>query len=589
MTGVLFAVISLSLGLGTVRAWALEERTLPAELVTTLTESGGGRVAFGPEGWLWTAEGEMGIGRFNREGQRMSTFTVKTGEEPDEPRSSDVTDIVEGSDGNMWFSDWGQDTEEHNLIGRITPTGEISEWPVEGPLPWTTSLTRGSDGAIWFLGGFGFDGFVGRISPPEENVPAIEELTIPTGHAADLPLPDEAEPVAIALGPDGDTWFSVRGFSRDLVGHVSHDGHFQQYLLPHEFGPAEGLIAGPDGNLWFIRGEAIGRISPTGAVQEFPLPDAIPSGSLTVGPDGDLWFGIRENGSIGRITSAGVVTVFKGATPYSISAFAQTGGPYLWYSDGSRLLRLTVPLAPAAIEAPTVTGVPTQGGTLSVGTGTWQNGTGSFSYQWESCDPSGTGCMPLPGEVGSQIVASSSDIGRTLRAIVTASNVAGSASTSSNASGVIAAPAQGVSASSAQAHREITSTASWKFGWNSHFTIVQSLVLHDLPTGAHIETRCVGRGCPFGHHTYSEATAADARCHRADCRTRPRKVGAGELDLAPPLRGHRLGPKARLTIAVTAPEYVGKQFSYTVRTRRGPLVQIGCLRIGSTVVSIKCS
>ena len=48
---------------------------------------------------------------------------------------------------------------------------------------------------------------------------------------------------------------------------------------------------GPDGNLWFPEGGAIGRITPSGAVTEFPLPKSgSDAGALTVGPDGKLWF-----------------------------------------------------------------------------------------------------------------------------------------------------------------------------------------------------------------------------------------------------------------------------------------------------------
>jgi virginiamycin B lyase len=58
--------------------------------------------------------------------------------------------------------------------------------------------------------------------------------------------------------------------------------------------PYAGLTAGPDGNLWFIEssssgGSAIGRITPAGALTDFPLlPGTGNPGSLTVGPDGNL-------------------------------------------------------------------------------------------------------------------------------------------------------------------------------------------------------------------------------------------------------------------------------------------------------------
>src|SRR4051812_28445342 len=54
-----------------------------------------------------------------------------------------------------------------------------------------------------------------------------------------------------------------------------------------------GIVAGPDGNLWFTESGAnnIGRISATGVITEFPIPtaDSGPS-AIAAGPDGNLWF-----------------------------------------------------------------------------------------------------------------------------------------------------------------------------------------------------------------------------------------------------------------------------------------------------------
>ena len=55
-----------------------------------------------------------------------------------------------------------------------------------------------------------------------------------------------------------------------------------------------GITGGPDGNVWFVDGTAIGRITPAGTINTFsPSTDgsfAINAwNGITLGPDGNLW------------------------------------------------------------------------------------------------------------------------------------------------------------------------------------------------------------------------------------------------------------------------------------------------------------
>jgi virginiamycin B lyase len=58
-------------------------------------------------------------------------------------------------------------------------------------------------------------------------------------------------------------------------------------------GRSQATSPGPAGNLWFteFNGNKIGRITPQGAITEFPVPTAnsAPNG-ITAGPDGSVWF-----------------------------------------------------------------------------------------------------------------------------------------------------------------------------------------------------------------------------------------------------------------------------------------------------------
>jgi len=58
-----------------------------------------------------------------------------------------------------------------------------------------------------------------------------------------------------------------------------------------------GITNGPDGNIWYTlygKGQnMIGRITPSGVFQDFPIPLRDPNVEpvdITTGPDGNIWF-----------------------------------------------------------------------------------------------------------------------------------------------------------------------------------------------------------------------------------------------------------------------------------------------------------
>jgi streptogramin lyase len=131
----------------------------------------------------------------------------------------------------------------------------------------------------------------------------------------EFPIPTPASgPDALIAGPDGNLWF-LEG-NRNQVGRVTPAGDVTEYAVPTPNSGLNALTVGPDGNLWFTEQSAsrIGRITPTGDVTEFPTPTApsAPEG-ITTGPDGNLWFvegegGPRHSGAIGRLTPDGDFT-----------------------------------------------------------------------------------------------------------------------------------------------------------------------------------------------------------------------------------------------------------------------------------------
>jgi hypothetical protein len=103
------------------------------------------------------------------------------------------------------------------------------------------------------------------------------------------------------------------------------------------------------------------------------------------------------------------------------------------------------PAPPTSTSPPLVGGGSHVGDTLSAGDGGW-SGTGPLdaSYQWQRCDADGMNCVDIPGATGPTYELTPEDVGHTIVVVVTDSNGAGSATSSSAPTPVIAAaPSQG--------------------------------------------------------------------------------------------------------------------------------------------------
>jgi hypothetical protein len=95
---------------------------------------------------------------------------------------------------------------------------------------------------------------------------------------------------------------------------------------------------------------------------------------------------------------------------------------------------------PGSVQAPSVSGSPQVGATLSANRGTWTNNPTDFNVVWQRCDRAGGSCANISGTAGKyRYAVKSVDLGTTLRFAVGAANGAGRTWVSSAPTAVIGA------------------------------------------------------------------------------------------------------------------------------------------------------
>jgi virginiamycin B lyase len=272
-------------------------------------------------------------------------------------------DVAVGPDGAVWFTEANADK-----IGRVRPNGQITEFPLPaGSEP--HGITGGPDGAVWFA---------------ETGTNTIGRMTT-AGALTEFPTHvSGSAPTQIALGPDGNLWFTET--LADRIGRVTPAGVMTEVFTGMSSINPEDITTGPDGNMWFTAFPDpeglfpgwVGRITtdtlqitlfPTSAVNDDVT---VPLG-ITTGPDGNLWITGPGNGTVGKVTTAGVVTVFH--LPQGVvsgPAFITTGTDgAMWFTEqglgsdaagpnafGNRIGRITTSGTIRELPVPTADSVP---------------------------------------------------------------------------------------------------------------------------------------------------------------------------------------------------------------------------------------
>ena len=116
-------------------------------------------------------------------------------------------------------------------------------------------------------------------------------------------------------------------------------------------GVPQGITAGPDGSLWFtlFYDNEVGRVTTKGVVTVFRLNSTLNSATyITAGPDGALWLtllndvGGSTTNQIGRLTTSGKLTTFTVPKASYIWDVTTGADGNLYFTDGaSKICRVT--------------------------------------------------------------------------------------------------------------------------------------------------------------------------------------------------------------------------------------------------------
>jgi virginiamycin B lyase len=236
-----------------------------------LGEMPSGIVSAGGALWIADASGDQ-IVRLATDGTQ-TPHALESGAFP--------TSIVEGPDGAFWF------TETHgDKIGRLATDGTITEYPLPTTGAFASDITVGPDGALWFSEQSGQK--VGRVTTAGE----VTEFDLP--YAEPLPGP--------IVAADGALYVALR--NTNIVAKLNTDGQVIDELpLPSENANPVAMVLGPDGALWISEHsvDRIARMTLDGTVtREFKVPSGGP-GALAVGSDGALWINEENVGQVARL------------------------------------------------------------------------------------------------------------------------------------------------------------------------------------------------------------------------------------------------------------------------------------------------
>jgi virginiamycin B lyase len=241
---------------------------------------------------------------------------------------------VVGPAGEVWIGpEEGEFLEREPVIVRIAADGSVARFPI--PVPdaerelVVAGLAIGAEGNLWAAIGEG-----GTLDPPFTYSVGGELLRLtPAGEETFFPVPEGIEPRGIALGVEGNLWFTgVKGYVEEehtrragvgWIGRMTPAGVLTLFRTPNPKAVPTAIAASPAGALSYVeasRGD-LGTIHPDGSPGRQYEMGGVMAQSLVFGPEGDAWTSFGAH--LARVTPAGQLTRF----PVSVSTGPTVFGP----------------------------------------------------------------------------------------------------------------------------------------------------------------------------------------------------------------------------------------------------------------------
>jgi virginiamycin B lyase len=261
-------------------------------------------IAAAADGTVWfSIDGADAIGRV-RDG-RLERL-------PEPGRNIEPLGLAVAPDGSAWYTDIAA-----HVVSSMTPSGEVSSFPLDTPIVRLGRLAMAPDGAAWFA------------EPSGYSISRLKDGKL-TRHAFQSPL---GGPYGVAVAADGTVWATLQAGNQLL--RIAPDGTVNAFNLPRPAAVPTDITIAVDGSVWFVqfRGNSIGRLQ-DGKFVEFKVAEEnVGLTGIAAAGDGAVWFGMLRAGSLGRLRDDGFKT-FKlprdDARPYSV-AVDRAGN--VWYAD----------------------------------------------------------------------------------------------------------------------------------------------------------------------------------------------------------------------------------------------------------------